>query len=200
MSRSQVCQFRITLRDIEPPVWREIEVPATYSLWDLHVAIQDAMGWKDCHLHAFRLHDPKTGVQVEVGIPDEDAFDDSEPLLAGWEHPLREFFVEPGTSAEYEYDFGDGWEHDVLFQAVVPRIKGRKYPRCIGGARACPPEDCGGTHGYANLLAVIFDPLHEEFESTMTWLGGAFDPERFEAAKVRFDNPRTRWKRAFQEP
>jgi hypothetical protein len=200
MSRTKVCQFRITLRGVEPPVWRRVEVPATYTLWDLHVAIQDAMGWKDYHLHVFRVQDPKTGEQVEVGIPHEDAFEDSQPVLPGWEHPLRDFFVQPGTAALYEYDFGDGWEHDVVLEETVQRVKGRKYPRCIGGARACPPEDCGGVPGYGRLLSIIFDPGHEEFADTMTWLGGAgaFDPETFKASKVRFDNPRVRWNRAFQ--
>jgi len=196
---SDAYQFRVSLREISPTIWRQIQVPASYTLWDLHVAIQDCMGWKDYHLHVFRFHSSGGGMRIEVGIPDEDAFEGDEPILPGWEHPIREFFPAVGAAAEYEYDFGDGWEHDVLLEAVVPRMKGRKYPACVGGARACPPEDCGGTTGYEELLAVIFDPLHEEFRNTTTWLGGSFDPEAFDPRKVRFDNPRTRWKRAFQK-
>lgn len=196
-TRSGVYQFKIILRGITPPVWRRIEVPASYSLWDLHVAIQDVMGWKDYHLHAFRFDDPDGHGRVEVGIPNDDAFEGEAAVLPGWEQPMREYFERPGMLVEYEYDFGDGWEHDVLFEGVVSRVKGLKYPRCIGGARACPPEDCGGVQGYEELLTVILDPLNPEFDSTRTWLGGNFDPEAFDPTRVKFDNPRARWKFAF---
>jgi len=146
----------------------------------------------------FRFQESTLGSAVEVGIPDEDLPEGAETVLPGWEQAIRQFFTAPGASAEYEYDFGDGWEHDVVLEAVLPRVKGRKYPRCVGGARACPPEDCGGPHGYEDLLAVIFEPRHPEFKNMMTWLGGSFDPEGFDPKAVRFDNPRTRWRRAFQ--
>jgi hypothetical protein len=195
---SQVYQFRVSLRGIEPPIWRLIEVPARYSFWDLHVAIQDAMGWTDSHLHAFRFA-PRGTDRFQIGIPDDDPFEGDEPIRAGWEHGVQEFFTSIGDTAEYEYDFGDSWEHDVRLEAVLPRIKGQKYPRCVGGERACPPEDCGGIYGYQELLDVIFDPQHPEFENTMTWLGGRFDPEAFAPSKVRFDSPRKRWNAAFLE-
>jgi hypothetical protein len=185
------------LRGTAPPVWRQIEVPATYSLWDLHVAIQDVMGWKDCHLHVFRFENPDGQGRVEVGIPDDDPFEGEPPTLPGWEQPIREYFEHPGMVVEYEYDFGDSWEHDVLFEGAVSRVNGVKYPRCTGGARACPPEDCGGVDGYQELLSVIFDPLNPEYERTKTWLGGHFNPEHFDPAQVTFDNPRKRWKVAF---
>jgi hypothetical protein len=156
-------------------------------------------GWQDYHLHAFRFQASKTGSGVEVGIPDEDLPAGAETALPGWEHSIREFFTAPGISAEYEYDFGDGWEHDVVLDAVLPRLKGRKYPCCLSGARACPPEDCGGPHGYAELLTIISKPRHPDYKRIMTWLGGSFDPESFDPRVVHFDNPRTRWRRAFQE-
>jgi hypothetical protein len=86
----------------------------------------------------------------------------------------------------YEYDFGDGWEHEILLEKILPRDPGVRYPRCIGGARACPPEDCGGVHGYANFLAAISNSKHEEHDEYLDWIGGEFDPEKFDVAK--FEN------------
>jgi len=193
----QALRFRITLREVAPPVWREVEVPLRHSLWDLHVAIQDAMGWEDRHLHVFRFSRLESRKAIELGIPDSDLPVGEDSVLPDWEHAATEFFTEPGASCVYEYDFGDGWEHDVRFEAIVPTVRGTKYPRCTAGDRACPPEDCGGPRGYSRLLDVIFDPQHEEFESARSWLGRDFEPERFDASSVRFTNPTARWKRAF---
>jgi len=194
---SQAYRFRITLRQVAPTIWRQIEVPANYSLWDLHVAIQDAMGWQDYHLHEFKFPQPDSGHVVEVGIPDPDLPPGADSILPGWKHRVSEFFRGPGARAEYDYDFGDGWEHDVVLEAVVPQVRGAKYPRCSGGDRACPPEDCGGPDGYARMLEIILNPQHEEFESMLTWLGRGFDVEAFDASVIKFANPKRRWKRAF---
>jgi hypothetical protein len=134
---------------------------------------------------------------VHIGIPDEDAFEGDEPILPAWEIPIARYFAHPGTVAKYEYDFGDGWEHEVTLEAIVPRQKGMRYPRCLAGERACPPEDCGGVGGYENLFTVMGDPSHEEYASTLEWLGGRFEPERFNARTVKFDNPGQRWNVAF---
>ena len=192
-------QFKVTLAGVEPPVWRRIEVPASYTFWDLHVAIQDAMGWLDYHLHMFRLRNPVTGQTDEIGIPDEDAFVGDPVCLAGWEVPVARYFDAVGTRASYEYDFGDGWFHEVELEAIGRRQSKTKYPRCLGGRRACPPEDCGGPPGYAQLLETIADPTDEEYESTMQWLGGSFDPEAFSPSQVPFWNPKRRWKIAFAD-
>jgi len=196
--RGSVFRFRVALRGVVPPIWREIEVPASYSLWDLHVAIQDAMGWEDRHLHMFVFERDLSGQKAEVGIPDPDLPPGTDSVLAGWELRIAEYFSESGSTAEYKYDFGDGWQHDVTLAAIVPRAKGARYPRCTGGERACPPEDCGGIGGYARLLDIIFDPRHEEFETMRAWIGRRFEPEAFSPAAVRFDNPKRRWKRAFE--
>jgi hypothetical protein len=190
-------QLRITLAEVKPAVWRRIVIPANYTFWDLHVAIQDAMGWLDCHLHLFRLRDPVIGRPVEIGIPNEYAFEDDPESLAGWEVRVAAYLCRVGARAHYEYDFGDGWVHEVKLEAFGPRQKGVKYPQCIGGKRACPPEDCGGPWGYAELLETIANPADSEYESTLEWLGGAFDPAAFDPAQVRFANPRRRWRRAF---
>jgi len=195
----EVYEFRIVLRDVAPPIWRTIQVPGAYSFWDLHVAIQDAMGWLDYHLHLFRVSRPDTGDAVQIGIPDDDAFEGDEAILPGWEVPIARYLTGPGAVARYEYDFGDGWQHDVTLEAIVPRRTGIRYPRCLAGGRACPPEDCGGPAGYENLIALIGDPSHEEYESMLEWLGGRFDPERFNAQTVKFDHPGKRWALAFGE-
>jgi len=108
--------------------------------------------------------------------------------------PLTAYFLSTHDSALYEYDFGDSWEHDVVLQSVGIRHPRTKYPRCLDGARACPPEDCGGTSGYDELLAIMADSEHEEYESTLEWLGGSFESEKFDASKVKFDNPGKRWR------
>ena len=197
--RNLVYQFKITLKGIEPPIWRRVQVPSSYNFWDLHVALQDSMGWLDYHLHAFRILDPRTGEVLEIGIPSDDLFDDERPCLPGWEFPISDYFQAQGNRAEYEYDLGDSWEHEVVLEEIVERVPKSKYPKCIDGARACPPEDCGGMWGYQELLETIRDPSHEEYESALEWLGGRYDSEAFNPKEVRFDNPKKRWRIAFEK-
>jgi Plasmid pRiA4b ORF-3-like protein len=200
MATAQVYQFKLALVGVEPPIWRRIQVPEDYSFWDLHVALQDAMGWLDDHLHVFRVAGPGADEVEQIGIPDGDPFEGDKPTLPGWEIPITRHFLRPGTTVPYEYDFGDGWEHELTLEAILPRQAGQKYPLCVDGARACPPEDCGGVHGYETFLTVIQDPTHEEYESTLEWLGGRFDPDRFDPKRVKFDDPARRYRLAFEEP
>ncbi len=199
MHRNMIYQFKITLKDIEPPIWRRIQIPQSYSFWDLHVALQDAMGWLDYHLHIFRIMNPETDHFDEIGIPDDEAFEDEHPCLPGWELPISHYFEKSGAKAEYEYDFGDCWEHEIILEEKVNRVPRQKYPICLVGERACPPEDCGGSLGYLELLNTMKNPDDEEFESTMEWLGGSFDPEAFDPKNVHFDNPQKRWQKAFRD-
>lgn len=194
--KGDILQFKVTLKDVKPAVWRRIEVPASYTFWELHVAIQDAMGWLDCHLHLFRVRGAARRF-VEIGIPDDDPFEDMPAWLAGWTVQVADYFRRVGARASYEYDFGDGWRHDLRLEAILPRAAKTKYPRCVAGAQRCPPEDCGGPYGYRELLKTISDPDHEEYESMLEWLGGPIDPGSFDPADVRFDNPAKRWKIAF---
>jgi len=187
-----VYQFRIELLNIEPHIWRRILVPANYTFWDLHVAIQDAMGWLDYHLHSFRV----VGSEAVIGIPCEDG-DDPFDTQPGWELFIRDFFKRHQPLAIYEYDFGDSWIHMVQLETFQLIEEGMAYPRCLGGARRCPPEDCGGVDGYANFLRIISDPSDPEHDSMLEWVGGSFDPEDFDPAAVRFDDPARRWKIAF---
>lgn len=191
-------RFRIELRDIVPPIWRRIDVPGDCSIWDLHVAIQDAMGWRDYHLHAFRSSESGGSESLEIGIPDGDEFMTGRRTIAGWEVPVSSRFDKPGQSMVYEYDFGDGWIHDIVLEEIIPCDAPQRVA-CIGGERACPPEDCGGSWGYQAFLEAMADPHHEQHEEMMRWIGGAFDPEAFDPANVAFDDPKERWAIAFAQ-
>ena len=195
-----VQQFLIVLTGIDPLVWRRIQVPEAYSFWDLHVAIQDAMGWLDYHLHEFRLLDPDEQRVVSIGIPTDDDPKDH-PMLPGWEVPLSRFFEDRGRHsphASYAYDFGDDWEHVLVHEGLESVDPSDTYPRCVSGARRCPPEDCGGVHGYAEFLDAIADANHPEHASMIQWSGGAYDAGAFAPEAVVFDDPRKRWKKAFE--
>lgn len=197
-SPPHVLQFLVVLAGTDPLVWRRIHVPERYSFWDLHVAIQDAMGWKDCHLHEFLVVDARTARGTRIGIPDEEC-PDERPTLPGWEVPISPRLTHGSEPARYLCDFGDDWNHLLVFEDMLPADGGR-YPRCVAGAGACPPEDVGGTHGYAEFLTVVTDPKHPEHQSMRTWAGGAFDPQAFDPTRIRFDDPRARWEHAFAPP
>ncbi len=193
---SRVYQFKITLKDIKPLVWRRIQVPETYTFWDLHVAIQDAMGWQDYHLHLFEVVDPATRTKVEIGIPSKSPVWD-EGILPGWKHRIADYFSVENSVANYVYDFGDDWEHIVKLEKILPRDEHGFYPICIAGKRACPPEDCGGVPGYEELLEILKNPGHNEYRETLQWLGGEFDPEHFNLEEVIFSDPDKRRKNVF---
>jgi len=193
---SKIYQFKVVLREVDPPVWRRIQVPANDTFWDLHVAIQDAMGWLDYHLHEFEIPKPTTGEHDRIGIPSDEYAPDLQ-WLAGWEIPISTYFSPENPEALYTYDFGDGWQHSVTLEEILPREPDVDYPRCLAGERACPPEDCGGVYGYAEFLEAIQDPQHEEHQGMLEWVGGAFDPEHFRPEEVQFDDPGERWRVAF---
>ena len=178
-----VYQFKISLGRIKPTIWRRIQVPETYSFWDLHVAIQEAMGWKNCHFHRFEVINPKSGSSTLIGIPDGDEWGEVS-TLPGEKELIQRYFSLQNKKAIYEYDFGDGWGHKLLLEKIVPRKSEIIYPVCLGGERACPPEDCGGPWGYENLLDIIKNPEHEEYQSMMDWLDESFNPDAFQASDI----------------
>lgn len=177
-----VYQFKITLHDIKPRIWRRIQVPETYNFEQLHNAIQDAMGWLNYHLHEFEIMNPKTGIEVNVGIPDEMA----PGVIEGKKQKIADYFSRLNSKALYTYDFGDNWEHTIKFEKSLPRDENLNYPVCLAGERACPPEDCGGSWGYEELLDTISDEDSEDYEDMKEWAGEDFDPEYFNADEVVF--------------
>lgn len=196
-----IYQFKVTLKDTKPPIWRRIQVPSTYTFWDLHIAIQDAMGWMDCHLHEFRVKSLDRR-ELSFGIPSDDEFDFVD-TLPGWKHKISKYINQYNPTSEYVYDFGDDWRHKVELEEILPAEQDVIYPRCIKGKRACPPEDCGGPWGYVELLEVLADPESEEYEDSKAWVesmkGGAFDPECFNPLEVEFTDPKERFEIAFSD-
>jgi hypothetical protein len=195
MTESTVLQLRITLLDVQPGVWRRIQIAGESTFWDLHVAIQNAMGWTDSHLHQFRVADPASGEMISLGIPD-DEFEDG--IAPGWEWNVADMLSISQPRALYEYDFGDSWRHDVVLEDVLPTDGRLTYPRCVSGARACPPEDVGGVRGYQEFLQALADPDHPEHDSCRVWIGGVFDAAAFDPKAVQFEDPDERWQEVFE--
>ena len=159
------------------------------------------MGWLDYHLHEFRLFDATAKQIVSIGIPGDDDPEDR-PVIAGWEVPLSRYFERRGSQpapAMYAYDFGDDWEHVLLHEGMESAEESLTYPRCKSGARRCPPEDCGGVHAYEEFLKAIANRSHPEHRSMLDWAGGTYYPDAFDPKAVVFDNPRDRWKKAFEQ-
>ena len=176
---AKIYQLKITLKYIRPPIWRRIQVRRDITLAALHQVLQITMGWYDSHLHQFRAG------KTYYGAPDIDEFSELN-LKDDSKAQLGRVLTKPKQKLIYEYDFGDGWEHEILLEKVSTPDPAVQYPRCLGGARACPPEDCGGVGGYANFVAAIRDPDHEEHDEYLDWIGGEFDPEKFN--REEFDN------------
>jgi DNA-binding Lrp family transcriptional regulator len=177
--KAAVHRFKIILRDTDPPIWRRIETKDV-TLEKLHELIQTAMGWTNSHLHQFeiagaRYTDPRfmKGDFDDFGAIDYSCIRISH-LVSKHGSKLR---------MGYEYDFGDGWQHDVVLEKVTESERGAKYPRCIDGERACPPEDVGGFYGFADYVEAITNPNHSEYGELLKW-NGPFDPAQFDAAKA----------------
>jgi hypothetical protein len=170
-------QLRIELLDVKPAVWRRLLVPADIRLPRLHRVFQAALGWTNSHLHEFiingaRYADPDPEWMEELKQKDERRV----PLATALGGESRAF--------EYCYDFGDGWHHSVVVEdPYVPPVAGTVL-QCLAGENACPPEDVGGPPGYADFLAAIADPRHEEHENFLAWRGGGFDAARFDRKAV----------------
>jgi hypothetical protein len=169
-----VYQLKITLRDIKPPVWRRLQVKDC-TLTKLHDLIQRCMGWDCYHLHAFEIG----GEQYSEPDPDGmmEALDERKVKLSQVVAGGYEKFT-------YTYDFGDNWDHTIQVEKVLEPEPGIRYPRCTAGKRACPPEDCGGSWGYADFLKAIQNPKHERHEELLEWVGGEFDPEAFDIEQI----------------
>lgn len=172
-----VMQAKITIQDIEPPIWRRILLPLDLNLAQLHEVIQAAFAWTDSHLHQFIIGG------LVYGAPEfNEGFEDECTTFEATEVRLRDFntYHLRDPSFVYEYDFGDSWIHLIEVENLIPRDEELKHPLCIGGERHRPPEDVGGPHGYAEFLEAWHDKTHEEHRGYRTWAGRSFNPEKFD--------------------
>jgi hypothetical protein len=171
-------QFKITLLDSRPPIWRRIQVK-NCTLDKLHDHIQTAMGWTNSHLHHFRIEEQLYGDPdlMEENFADLGYEDSTSTKLSALLPKSGQRF-----GFEYEYDFGDGWRHEVLFEGCLRAERGKRYPVCVAGERACPPEDVGGVWGYREFLEAMANPSQERHREFVEWIGGRFDPEAFDPA------------------
>jgi hypothetical protein len=174
-AKTKIFEIEIVLQDVQPPVSRRVQVPGEASLAVLHEVVQSAMGWTNSHLHEFEVDGGR------YGLPDPDwggrtVADEAKVKL------FR--LVGPGDRLNYVYDFGDNWSHTLTVEKIVTPEPGVRYPRCVSGRRACPPEDVGGPWGYDELGAALADPSHPDHDERTEWMGGSFDPARFDLEEV----------------
>lgn len=170
-----VYQFKIELLELEPAIWRRIQIEDC-TLDHFHSHIQTAMGWTNSHLHCFFVN------QQTYGNPrlscDDDQLDSTTTKISDILPKGAEEF-----SLFYEYDFGDSWEHEILFEGIVESPSAGGYPVCVEGERACPPDDCGGVPGFEEYVAVITNPNDEQYREFLEWMG-PFDPDSFDPKKA----------------
>lgn len=182
LSAARVYQIKVTLKWSKPPIWRRLQVRSDTKLGKLHRILQIAMGWEGGHLHAFDASG------IAYGEPDPDFPSD----MRSERNVRLDKIAQKGDTFRYEYDFGDSWVHEIKVEKVLAPEPGARYPRCLTGKRACPPEDCGGIPGYERMLEIVGNPKDEEYEDLIEWLGDEFDPEAFDIVAVNTELARLR--------
>ena len=174
-----VARIRIELRDLEPKIWRRVDVPLSSTMEALHHVIQASFRWQDYHWYEFAVSDRIYGLPIDDDIPsDRKTYKASAIRL--------KTLIERGVDRFlYVYDFGDDWRHDVIVEEVRDGDEDAEYPAFVDGARRCPPEDVGGTEGFMEFLEAVLDTTHEEHARMLEWCGGTFDPEDIDEQEIR---------------
>jgi DNA invertase Pin-like site-specific DNA recombinase len=170
-----IYQLKITLKDVRPPIWRRVQVASEKTLGKLHQIIQEAMGWSNSHLHTFVIG----GMEYGQPMPEYDFNVRNEQRVK-----LSQVIAGEKFKFLYTYDMGDSWDHEILVEKVLPADPQVRYPVCLTGKRACPPEDCGGVWGYAEFLEAIRQSDHSDHAAMLDWVGGKFDSEFFDLNSV----------------
>ena len=163
-------QLKIGLKGAKPPIWRRFLIENSVTLPELHLVIQIVMGWKNCHLHQFIV------ANKYYGISDPD-FDMDLETIDENKYRISQLLIKEKDSIVYEYDFGDGWEHNIRLEKILTFDPKQELPFCIKAKGACPPEDVGGIWGYYDFLEALNDSKHPEHEGFREWIGGDFDPD-----------------------
>jgi hypothetical protein len=178
-SGGEIFQILVTLLGTDPPIWRRVLAPADLTLARFHDVLQRVMGWEYSHMHEFDFGRQRYG--------EPDPFESGSGLgetLDEGKVRLSEVLRRAGAKGIYTYDFGDGWEHEILLEKRLPADPKQAYPVCVAGERACPPEDCGGIPGFYDLLEAIENPDHPQHDELLDWLGGGYDPQAFSIEAV----------------
>lgn len=183
----KVLQLKIVLNGIKPVVWRRIHIEAVKTFWDLHFAIQSVMGWRDIHFHFFEIY--VAGSKISISESDAGVG------YLDWDVRLDEFLCAQGRQVFYTYDFDSDWQHVITLEKILPKDTKIKYPICISGRRACPPEDVGGVEEYKDFLKYNRVCLHPEYKTVLQLEGDTFDPKHFNVADVVFADSKKRFER-----
>lgn len=168
-------QLKIVLKQTKPAIWRRIVVENSITFFELHHIIQCVMGWENAHLYEFMVDN------YRIGEPngDFDSYSGSK-MIDSEEIALEEVLSSEIKKFSYDYDFGDGWDHEIIIEKILPLDHAIEYPKCLKGKMNCPPEDCGGIPGYYNLVEIMKNKKHPERKEMIEWLGGVFDPMKFD--------------------
>jgi hypothetical protein len=167
-------RLKITLLDVHRPIWRRFVVPSDIRLGHLHEVIQAVMGWYNCHLHEFEANKQRYKTAQWIDRSWDDALPEEK-------YSLQELASKKGAKIGYCYDFGDNWCHNIVVEDTHHEDSDQPGPiYCIEGVGACPPEDCGSTHGFAEFCEIMADPKHPEYKDYKEWFGGKYDPDHFD--------------------
>lgn len=173
-----VYQLKVTLNGSRPAIWRRFQVGGDTTLHRLHLILQVVMGWTNSHLYRFEIGGLQYGEPgPKIGFYRVQVKDSRRALLKTVASREKAKFI-------YEYDFGDSWKHEVVVERILPAGPETPYPVCLAGKRACPPEDCGGVWGYAELLEISHNPRHGKHAEVIEWPGEQFDPGKFDLDEV----------------
>ena len=170
-----ILQFKITLSGSDPKIWRRFQVGDSLSFYHLHLIIQNVMGWTNSHLYQF-VYEKNNFIGNPEMLESDDIADDKETGLS----PI---FDKPKVKMIYEYDFGDGWMHELVLEKIVEKKDGQFYPVCLTGEMNCPPEDCGGIYGYYDKLKVLKSKKHPDYRDTVEWMGD-YDMKEFDLEAI----------------
>jgi len=168
-------QIQISLNRLKPKIWRRVLVSPDMLLPDFHRVIQTTMGWTNSHLHHFI----KGHTFYTLKMQDDDFWDTMDNVEYS-KMKISDLLKKEKEKILYEYDFGDSWEHTILLEKILQSDPSEQLPVCLAGKNNGPPEDCGGVWGYANMIEILSNPKHEEYEQYMEWLEEEFDPSQFD--------------------